>query len=121
MGDASPGVIVFTSVGLIAAVYAFICQVRAERVARVAVRRVRATQPGLWQRLVHDNWLLRFANPAITIKLLRARHGAGDPHLDQHFERVRQLQRRGHIAIGVASAAIALVLIGTRFWGWAWD
>jgi hypothetical protein len=121
LGDASPGVIVFTSVGVIAAVYAFICEVRAERVARVAVRRVRAAQPGLWQSLVAENWLLRFANPAITIKLLCARHGARDTHFDEHFERVRQLQRRGHIAIGVASVSIALVLIGTRFWGWTWD
>ena len=121
MRDASPGVIVFTSVGVIAVIYAFICQVRAERVARGAVKRVRATQPGLWQSLVHDNWLLRVANPTITIKLLRARHGASDPQFDEHVERVKQLERRGRIAIGAAVVSMTLVLVGTRFWGWAWD
>ena len=111
----------FTSVGVLAVVYAFVCQVRAERVARFAVKRVRAANPGLWQSVVHDNWLLRVANPAITIKLLRARHRARDPEFDQHFERVRQLERRGHVAIAAAGVSIAMVLIGTRFWGWTWD
>lgn len=117
MTEASPGVIVFTTVGVITAVYAFICRVQAERVARAAMKRVRATQPGLWQSL---DWLLRIANPAITLKVLRARHGTSDPHFDRHLERVRQLERRGHVALAAGSLCIALLLIGTRFWGWTW-
>jgi hypothetical protein len=118
VGDASPGVIVFTSVGVVAAVYGFICQIRAERVARRAVKHVRATQPDLWQRL---NWLLRVASPVITIRVLRSQHGAGGPPFDQHFARMKHLERRVHLAMGTAMACIALVLIGARFWGWSFD
>jgi hypothetical protein len=115
--EASPGVIVFTTVGVVATVYAFICHVRAERVARTAMKRVRAMHPGLWQRL---DWLLRLASPAITMTVLRARHGTSDPHFDRHLQRVKRLQRRGHVALAAGFVCIALLLIGTRFWGWTW-
>ena len=120
MTEASPGVIVFTTAGMVAAVYAFICQIRAGRVARVAVNRVRDTRPGAWQSVLAGNWLLRVANPAITIRVLRARHDVSDPHFDDHFERVREIERRGYRALAVAFVCIAVVLIGTRYWGWTW-
>ena len=118
MTQASPAVIVLTMVGLVAAVYAFICKIRAERVARAAVTRVRTLRPGVWQSLVADNWLFRFMSPAITIRVLRDRHGVSDPHFDEHVERFREIERRGHLAIAAAFASIALLLIGTRYWGW---
>jgi hypothetical protein len=56
---ASAGVIVLTSGAVIAARYAFVCQIRAERVARAAVNRVRETQPVVWHEL---DWIVRLAN-----------------------------------------------------------
>jgi hypothetical protein len=117
---ASPGVVLLTAAGAVAAVYAFICHIRAERLARVTMNRVRATQPGVWQRLIADHWLLRIANPAITIKVWRARHGSPDAHFDDELERVRRIERQEYVAVGAAGVCIALVLVGTRYWGWSW-
>ncbi len=120
MTEASPGVIVFTTAGIVAAVYAFICHIRAERVARVAVNRVRDTRPGAWHSVVANNWLLRVADPAITIRVLRARHDVSDPQFDDHFQRVQDIERREYRAVAAAFVCIAVVLIGTRYWGWTW-
>ncbi|HXH83958.1 MAG TPA: hypothetical protein VNN07_13670 [Candidatus Tectomicrobia bacterium] len=118
MLDASPGVILLTGAGAIAAVYAFVCQIRANRIARAAVNRVRAARPDVWRQL---DWLVRVANPTVKMKVLRNRHGIRAPDFDAAFEAVRRLERRQILAIAAAAVCVALVLIGTRMWGWRWN
>jgi hypothetical protein len=118
MRAATPAVIIFTVVGVIAALYAFVCHVRAERVAQVAMKQLRAAQPAVWQSL---GWLLRLANPAFTINVLRTRHHITDPQFDRQCELVKRHQRHQWFAVAVALVCIVMVLIGARFWDWRFD
>jgi len=118
MRAATPGVIIFTAVGLIAALYAFVCHVRAERAARIAMKRLRGTRPAAWHSL---GWLFRLANPAFTVNVLRARHHISDAQLDRQCQLVKRHQRHEWFAVAVALASVAVVLIGARFWGWKFD
>jgi hypothetical protein len=115
---ASAGVILLTVVALIAALYAFVCEIRAERVAQTAVKRVRAMQPAVWQEL---DWIVRLANPVIKMKVLRSKHGVGGPDFDSRFDVVKRLERQQLIAAATVLLCVALVVIGSKSWGWTWD
>src|SRR5919109_2087354 len=89
---ASPGVVVFVSLMMLAMLYAFVCQLREERIARAAVKRARAAYPEVWQRL---GWVYRTVmNPTFTIRTLSNRHGVSDPEFDAQLDEVRSLARR---------------------------
>lgn len=104
---------------MVAILYAFVCQIRAQRIARKAVRRLREISPRPWQSI---HWFYRrLTSPVITMKVFRARHGLSDPSVQEQFERVTRLERRQLVAICAAALCIAITLVGTRFWGWAWD
>jgi hypothetical protein len=116
---ASPGVIVLTVAAVAAAVYAFVCGLREDRIARTVVKRVRETSPEAWASL---NWFFRrLVSPTITLKILRRRHRPSDRHWEHELDRLRRVERQKFAALGVAVACIGLVLIGTAFWGWTWD
>jgi hypothetical protein len=115
--NASAGVIVLTCAGVIAMVYAFVCSIRADRVARVAVNRIRASEPALWRRL---DWLTRLANPAIKMRVLRSSHGVRDPQFDGNFKILQRLERQQWIAVGVGFACAIVAAVGTKLWGWRW-
>lgn len=79
MTQASPAIIIVTIVGMVAMVYAFICRVRADRVARVAVERVRELRPDIWQGLVAENERRQYlavaaAVASIAVLLIGARY-----------------------------------------------
>jgi hypothetical protein len=82
------------------------------------MKRLRATQPAVWQSL---SWLLRLANPAVSIKVLRTRHHITDAQFDRQCELVKRHQRNGWLALAVALVCVAIVLIGARFWDWRFD
>ena len=110
---------IFTSAAVIAGLYAFVCHVREERAARCGVRRVRDTHPAAWHSM---HWFYRrVVSPSITIRVLRARHSVNDSRFEEQFDVVRHLARQKLIALGAATICIALLLMGTEFWGWAWD
>jgi hypothetical protein len=116
---ASPGVVVFVSIAVVAGLYAFLCYIREERIARAAVKRARDAHPAVWQQL---GWVYRrIMNPTITIRMLRDRYGVTDPDFDAQLERVRRLARHKLIAVGVGFLCVAIVLAGTELWGWVWD
>ena len=103
----------------VAMLYAFVCQLREERIARAAVKRARAAYPEVWQRL---GWVYRtIMNPTFTIRTLSDRHGVSDPDFDVQLDEVRRLARRKLVAVGVAALCLAIVIAGTQLWGWAWD
>ena len=110
---------IFTSAAVIAGLYAFVCHVREERAARFAVRQVGDAHPAAWHSM---HWFYRrVVSPSITIRVLRARYSVKDPHFEQQFDVVRHLARQKLIALGAAFICIAPLLVGTEFWGWAWD
>jgi hypothetical protein len=103
----------------LAMLYAFICQLREERIARAAVKRARDAHPEVWQRL---GWVYRrIMNPTFTIRLLSDRYGVSDPNFDAQLAEVRSLGRRKLVAVGAAFLCLAIVIIGTQLWGWDWD
>lgn len=103
----------------LAMLYAFVCQLREERIARAAVKRARHAYPAVWQRM---GWVYRrIMNPTFTIRRLRDHYGVSDPDFDAQLAEVRQLGRRKLIAVGAAFLCLAIVLAGTKLWGWAWD
>ena len=116
---ASPGVVVCVSLMTVAVLYAFVCGIREERIARAAVRRARETYPEIWQSM---GWVYRrIMNPTITIRTLRNQYGVSDPDFDQRFEVVKRLARRKIIAVGAAFLCLAVLLAGTELCGWTWD
>jgi hypothetical protein len=103
----------------LAMLYAFVCQLREERIARAAVRRAREAYPAVWERL---GWAYRrIMNPTFTIRMLSDRYGVSDPDFDVQLDEVRRLGRRKLVAVGAAFLCLVIVIVGTQLWGWAWD
>lgn len=103
------------SLGTVAVVYAFVCHVRLTAKAGDLARKVSGEIPDVWNGLnpVARSW--NGGHPAL--KLLHRRGSLG-PAAEREYADLRSLEIRMLRGIAVASACIALLLLGARFRGW---
>jgi hypothetical protein len=117
-GSTSPAVIVWTSLGVLAMIYAFFCEIRQDRIARPLRRWVQEAYPHAWAALP---WLYRRTLAArIILRLLVRQRMIADPALAERYRPIAHLETEKLVAIVVGLACCALVLVGTSVWGWAW-
>jgi hypothetical protein len=117
-GDTSPAVILWISLAIVAMVYAFVCEIRQDRLARPLRRWVQQAYPNAWRALP---WLFRRTLAArIALRVLIRQQLVTDPALLARYRPIAQLETEKLVAIVVGLACCALVLVGTRVWGWTW-
>jgi hypothetical protein len=117
-GDTSPAVILWISLGGLAVIYAFVCEIRQDRLARPLRRWVQEAYPHAWAALP---WLYRRVVAArIILRLLVRQRIIADPALAERYRPIARLETEKLIATLVGLACLGLVLVGTRVWGWAW-
>lgn len=117
-GDTSPAVILWTSLGILAMIYAFFCEIRQDRLARPLRRWVQEAYPNAWAALP---WFHRRVLAArIILRVLLRQRIIADPALAERYRPIAQLETEKLVAILVGLGCCGLVLVGTRVWGWAW-
>jgi hypothetical protein len=109
---------VLPALAALAVVYAFICEVRQDRIARRVRDWVLETYPEIWGRLP---WFHRRAlAPRITLRMLLRQRLVTDGALVERYSPIARLERRKLVALAVGAIFIALVIVGTRAWDWSW-
>ena len=114
---ASPEVMALVSIGVIAALYAFICGIRQDCRARRVRAWVLEHHPDSWRNLPRG---YRFFGSKVALRVLLQTGRLSDPEFTVRYAHVRRLERPQLISYTITAACITLVLIGTRFWGWFW-
>lgn len=114
----SPPVIVWTTLGILAMIYAFGCEIRQDRLARPLRHWVKDAYPNAWAALP---WLYRRTLAArIILRVLVRQAIITDPALVERYRPIAQLEIEKLVAIVVGLGCMAVVLIGTKVWGWVW-
>jgi hypothetical protein len=114
----TPFVVVLALFAALAVVYAFICEVRQDRIARHVRDWLGETYPQVWARLP---WFhRRTLAPRITLRMLLRQRLITDQAFVERYSPIARLERRKLVALAVGAIFIALVLVGTRVWDWSW-
>ena len=114
----SPQIKILISTAAVSVVYAFVCKIRLSKGADKLSRRLEKERPDLWSGL--NAFARNWGGGHPGIKLLYRRKAVDLPGFDEEYRQLRALERKLLKGLGLGSACIALLLIGTRFWGWAW-
>ena len=115
---ASPQLKILVSLAGVSIVYAFVCEIQLSRKASKLRNWLQQERPDLWSEL---NFFARNWNGGQPgLKILYRRNVVGLPMFDQQYKQLRSLERKLLCGIGIGSVYIALVLVGSRFWGWHW-
>ena len=114
----SPQIKILISAACVSIAYAFLCEIRLSGKAAKLSKWVKNERPDLWSNLnfIARNW--NGGQPGL--KLLYRRKVVGLPRFDKEYKELQSLERKLLWGIGIGSACIALVLIGSKFWGWHW-
>ena len=114
----SPFVMVSISLAALAIFYAFICEIRQDRIARRLRDWVQETYPEAWEGL---SWFHRRALASrITLRVLLRQRLITDRAFVERYSPITRLERRKLVALAICTTFIALVLVGTALWGWSW-
>ena len=114
----SPFVMLLTPLAALAIGYAFICEVRQDRIARRLRDWVQETYPEAWGRL---SWFHRRALASrIILRVLIRQRVITDRAFVERYSPIARLEYRKLVALAIGATFIALVLVGTAVWGWSW-
>ena len=90
---------------------------RNSRRTRTLLAHLEQNQESFWRS---QQSLSRKLNPVGIIEAYRRSAQASDREFDALYQARKSGTRAQIFAIVLAATLIALVLIGTRFWGWGW-
>ncbi len=113
--NTSVEIMIVLSIGVVAAVYAFYLDVRRTSAFSRLLAWLRSEREDDWEGLSRADRFLSFR----AVEILRRGALAGDPEFQSRYAPTRH-GRRFVVAMTVTTAAIALVILGTSFWGWSW-
>lgn len=115
---ASPQIKILISLGAISIVYAFVCEIRLTRKARILADLIKNERPELWQDL---NFVARSWNGGHPgLKLLYRRNVVGLPKFDQEYMRLHALERHLVWGVIIGSVCVGLVALGLNLLNWHW-
>ncbi len=112
----SPAVILFTMLAVAAGLYAWWLSIDRMRRLRHLDRWLREHREQAWSEMPTA---LRFSRSA-GIDHLRRGALAQDPEFLGYYRAATRHKRRSLALQLLAAAGIAMVVIGTRYWGWVW-
>ncbi len=115
--ETSIEVMALTIVAALAAVYAWVSDMRRIRRATRLIGWVREHYAEEWDALP---WVARNLNRLGALAHLRRTKAIPHPRFEAEYLAIRPVQPRQTAALVVAIGAIALVLAGVRWWGWSW-
>ena len=113
---ASPQIKILISLAGVSLVYAFVCNIRLSRKARKLANWLQKERPDLWSEL--NSFAKNYNGGHPGLKILHRRNVVGLPLFDQQYEQLHSLERKLLWGIGIGSVCIALVIAGSKFWGW---
>ena len=115
---ASPQITLTISLGVVAAVYSFWCNIRIAGKSSKIRERLEQEAPRAWSALnpIARNW--NGGQPGI--KLLHRQKSVNFPGFEDDVKQLLTLERKMLWGMGLAMACIGLVAAGTKFWGWQW-
>lgn len=113
--DADIQVKILLLVAAAAAIWAFAVSWQATTRFRRMVDWIRATYPERWNALP---WTLRSIGRAGAVENLRRGGLEDDPEFARRYREYRRLNRRLAVLIAAGALPIAIVLAGTKLWGW---
>lgn len=107
---------VLISTAAVTALYALIADMRKQKQVRQLAARMQEQYRDKWLGLP---WLHR-AMPRVGLRIIFRSSAVDDPESLDRYQRLCVAERRQMAALAVCALAIAVVLFGTRFWGWIW-
>lgn len=114
--EASPAIHALALIASGTTAYAFVCDRRAQQVARRALRRVREHRPAEFEAI--PAFCRRFARPTINVRLLRT--VTVTAIISDELIELKQLERRTFAAIALAIGSVGVALLGTYLFQWRW-
>lgn len=115
--DASPEVKILTGVAFMAALYLLTLIMEEQRRFRRLTRWLEAAHPGRWSALP---WMLRCINHIGAIDALSQQGLRRDRKFAELCAGLNTVEAKHWLAGLVGATAMFLVLVGTRYWNWAW-
>lgn len=113
----SPEIVLLLIAAAAATFWMFIWKTRTDRRTTRLIVWIWENYPDRWRALP---WLYRYLLRGRALREI-ARSGAmNDPHFAREYALIVPLPRHIRIAGAIAGVAIALILIGTRIFGWHW-
>ena len=113
----SPELVLLLIVAAAAAFWMFLWKTRTDRRTTRLVVWIWEHYPDRWRALP---WLYRYLLRGRALREMARSEAINDPHFAQEYALIVPMPRHVHIAGAIAGTAIALILIGTRLFGWQW-
>lgn len=114
---ASPEIRFLLAIAAVAALWMFICKTKSERRTTKLIDWIWQNHREIWAELP---WYYRIMFRERGFAELARRNAISDPHFEQEFAVIAPYRRHIVISGSIAAVAIALILIGTRIFGWQW-
>ena len=115
--ETSPFVMVLITLAAVVSLFAWWLSARISRRTGALLAHLQHNQESFWRS---QQSLSRKLNPIGVIEAYRRSAQAPDPEFDALYHARKSGTFAQIFAIVLAATLIALVLIGTRFWGWGW-
>ena len=115
---ASPQIKIFISLAAVASIYAFLCNIRMSRKARVLASWFQQERPDLWSTLNPFSRNYNGGHPGL--KILYRKKAVDLPGFDEAYGQLHAMERKMLWGIAISAISIGAVIIGTRYWGWHW-
>ena len=113
--ETSVQIMVLVIVVLVSTVYAFFLDVRRGAAFRRLIDWLKTDRAAEWQALTRSDRFLTIR----AVEILRRRALAGDDDFRVRYRETRH-STRFVVAMTVAFAGIALLVLGTTYFGWTW-
>jgi hypothetical protein len=112
----SPQIKILVTLACISIVYAFVCHIRITQKANKLSEWIRKKRPDLWSEvpILARSW--NGGQPGL--KILYRKNVVGHPKFDQEYGQLQAMERNLLWGIGIGSACIGLIIIGSIYWGW---
>ncbi len=112
----SPGIIIFILLALAALLYAWWLSIDRSRRLRQLIRWLKEHRTQAWSEIPRP----ARATPNSGIEYLRQHGLADDPQFTRRYRDATRHGKRRIAMLLLAAAGIAVVFVGTSYWGWVW-
>lgn len=113
----SPEITILLGIAAVATLWMFITKTKSERRTTKLIAWISQNHRDAWAEL---HWAYRLIFRERGFVELARRNVISDPHFKQEFAVIAPYRRHIVISGSIAGGAIALILIGTRLFGWHW-
>lgn len=113
----SPIIMVLITLAVIVSLLAWVLSFRTSRRNRALIDHLQKTRATEWRSVP---WLTRTVNPRGVVERFRRSGQSVDPEFTLLYQERKRFVRAEIACIAVAAALIAVTIIGTKYWGWAW-